>query len=68
VTTKKEVLSALRAKCLDCAGGSKREVSKCGAYTCRLHPFRFGRDPHPNQTTGFAKLRAQTSNREPRED
>ena len=59
MTTKQTLLIAIRAKCIDCSGGSKREVAKCNAYTCALHAFRFGRDPSPSRTTGFAKTAAQ---------
>ena len=59
MTTKKEILLTIRAKCIDCAGGSKREVALCPVYTCGLHPIRSGRDPDPNPNTGFAKKDAQ---------
>ena len=36
---------ALRAKCIDCAGGSPAEVRKCTALECALWPFRMGRSP-----------------------
>lgn len=36
---------ALRAKCIDCAGGSAAEVRKCTALECALWPFRMGRSP-----------------------
>lgn len=38
------VLSAVRAKCLDCAG-TWLEVERCECANCPLWPFRFGRDP-----------------------
>ena len=47
MTTKAELLAAVRAKCLDCAGGSFREVELCGSGNCALRPFRFGTDPTP---------------------
>jgi hypothetical protein len=37
-------VKAIRAKCLDCAGGMK-EVRLCSTESCPLHPFRFGRNP-----------------------
>ena len=36
---------ALRAKCIDCAGGSPSEVRKCTATECALWPFRMGPSP-----------------------
>lgn len=59
MTTKKLILQSVRAKCLDCMGGSKREVRLCPAYTCELHAYRFGRDPNPDSNTGFARKNAQ---------
>ena len=59
MTTKREILLSIRANCIDCSGGSKREVDLCTACTCKLHPYRFGRDPFPNPNTGFAKKPAQ---------
>lgn len=35
-------LRAMRAKCLDCAGGFSAEVRKCTAIRCALWPFRMG--------------------------
>ena len=39
------VLWAIRAKCLDCSGGSHPEVADCLVKTCALYPFRIGRNP-----------------------
>lgn len=39
------VLRAVRAKCLDCSGGSPAEVAGCLVKTCPLYPFRLGRNP-----------------------
>lgn len=36
---------AIRAKCLDCAGGSPAEVRRCSITGCSLWPFRMGTDP-----------------------
>lgn len=38
-------IKAIRRKCLDCSGGSSKEVSLCDVVRCALHPFRFGRNP-----------------------
>ena len=38
-------LKAIRAKCLDCSGGSIHEAKLCVIPECSLHPFRFGKNP-----------------------
>jgi hypothetical protein len=38
-------LRAVRAKCIDCCGGSAAEVRKCTAVLCPLWPLRMGRMP-----------------------
>lgn len=51
---------AIRAKCLDCSGGSVSEVRKCAAKVCPLFPFRMGYN-------GFLKNRERMSDEEKRE-
>lgn len=34
--------SAIRAKCVECSGGSLKEVQMCPVKACALHPFRLG--------------------------
>lgn len=34
---------AIRAMCLECSNGSKREVRFCTSESCPLYPYRFGR-------------------------
>jgi hypothetical protein len=38
-------MRAIRAKCLDCSGGSKKEVELCQVKDCPLWCFRSGRNP-----------------------
>ena len=38
-------VKAIRAKCLDCSGGSKQEVMRCELKDCAIYPFRLGRNP-----------------------
>ena len=38
-------LQAIRAHCLDCCGGSSREVAGCMALRCPSWPFRMGSNP-----------------------
>lgn len=37
---------AIRLKCLDCCGGSKKDVKQCNEVNCPLHPFRLGKNPN----------------------
>lgn len=41
----KSPLKAIRAHCLECVGGSYREVKLCPCTKCELYPFRFGKNP-----------------------
>lgn len=36
---------AMRAKCLDCAGGMRSEVEACLIHSCYLYPYRMGKNP-----------------------
>lgn len=38
-------LQAIRAKCIDCSGGSCAEVEQCTATGCALWPLRLGANP-----------------------
>lgn len=38
-------IKAIRAKCIDCSGGSESEVRKCVQHSCPLWPMRMGRNP-----------------------
>ena len=60
MTTKAEVLQAIRRKCLDCSCFQPGEVRECPLTTCGLWPFRLGRDPEPSRSRGFAKPRVYT--------
>lgn len=43
--SKASVLRAIRAYCVDCAGGSFDEVRYCPATDCPLWAYRFGKTP-----------------------
>lgn len=48
----KRILTAtqsIRAKCLDCANGSRTEVRLCEITTCALWPRRMGKRPKNEQ-------------------
>lgn len=42
--------SAIRAKCVECSGGSLKEVQMCPIKKCSLHPFRLGENPFHKKT------------------
>ena len=42
-------IKAIRAKCLDCCGGSMKEARLCPAEDCPLHPYRMGHRPKPGE-------------------
>jgi hypothetical protein len=39
------LLRVIRAKCIDCSGGSEAEVRKCTAIGCALWPYRMASNP-----------------------
>ena len=39
-------VKAIRKKCIDCSGGSLKEVRLCQVTECELYPFRMGRNPN----------------------
>jgi len=40
-------MKAIRLNCLDCCGGSRKEVRLCPVKDCTLHPYRMGKRPVP---------------------
>ena len=60
MTTKADILQAIRRKCLDCSCFQPSEVRECLLSTCDLWPFRLGRDPDPSRSRGFAKSSVYT--------
>jgi len=50
MTTKAQILKAVRAYCVGCSGGSEKEVAHCTVKKCELYQFRMGKDPHPART------------------
>ena len=39
-------VKAIRAKCIDCYGGSRYEVENCVTPDCPLYPYRLGKNPN----------------------
>ena len=60
MTTKAAILQAIRSKCLDCSCYQPVEVRGCPVSACGLWPYRFGVDPDPSRTRGFAKSSVYT--------
>ena len=60
MTTKADILQAIRRKCLDCSCFQPSEVRECPVSTCDLWPYRLGRDPDPSRSRGFAKSSVYT--------
>lgn len=52
--------TAIRAKCVECSGGSLKEVQECPVRQCALWPFRMGENPFHKKTA--ARLAGQHGN------
>jgi hypothetical protein len=60
-------LRAIRAKCLECSGGSVPEVRLCGMQDCPLWPYRMGRNPQRAGLGGHVIGRGKISRKNARE-
>lgn len=38
-------IKAIRAHCIECSGGAKKEVRECPIENCPLYPYRMGKRP-----------------------
>jgi hypothetical protein len=54
---KRPLLKAIRAKCVDCSGGSEAEARRCTAQSCALWPYRMGKNPFARAPGRGAHLR-----------
>jgi hypothetical protein len=53
-------IKAIRDKCIDCAGGSSKEVALCTCSdSCALWPFRFGKNPFRQKRTVSPEQKAR---------
>jgi len=43
-------LTAIRANCVECSGGSLKEITECKVLGCALYPFRMGTNPFHKKT------------------
>lgn len=57
----KTPLKAIRAKCIDCCCGSRKEVDACELSKCPLYEFRLGMDnpsiPEPIKSSNNKKTK-----------
>lgn len=56
-------LKAIRAKCIDCSGGSVYEPKYCTVKHCPLWPYRDGHDPAKKGKGNTASLKALNEER-----
>lgn len=56
-------MKAIRLKCLDCCGGSSKEVKTCGAKDCPLYAFRLGKNPYRQKREYTEEQRAEMAER-----
>ena len=51
-------MKAIRARCLDCSGGSSKEVRSCTINDCPLYEYRLGHRPQQKILTPMKAIRA----------
>lgn len=56
--------SAIRAMCVECSGGSVKEVQMCPVVKCALYPFRLGQNPFHQKTRERLAREAGSENTE----
>lgn len=57
MTTKAEILKAIRHNCLECVGDSPSLVRDCIVKRCKMFPYRMGTDPNPaRKKTNFPSM------------
>lgn len=49
-------IKAIRAKCIDCCCGDKKEVRECSIENCSLHPYRMGKRPKMDEQVTEGEL------------
>lgn len=60
---KKDIMNAIKAKCLDCCCGQTSEIRECTIVKCPLHPFRLGKDPFATKRGISEEQKAQLAER-----
>ena len=43
--SKRAIMNAIKAKCLDCSCDDRNEVKMCNVEDCPIWPYRLGKDP-----------------------
>ena len=56
--SKKSIMNAIKAKCLDCSADDRNEVKLCNIEDCPLWPYRLGKDPDGRKMTDEQKAAA----------
>ena len=54
-------IKAIRAKCLDCCCGQRKEVMLCPCGDCPLYLYRFGKNPKLKGCTNKGSFSQKTS-------
>lgn len=49
-------IKAIRAYCIECSGGQKKEVKECPITKCTLYPYRMGKRPKKDICIDEAEL------------
>ena len=47
--TPRILLATIRANCLECSGGSRKQVRNCEIKDCKLWPYRMGEEKQPKR-------------------
>ena len=69
MTTKAKILKVIRENCIDCVVGAVSVIDDCGGEkTCKLYPFRFGKDPSPSRKGNIENLTKNTVCRDDKEE
>ncbi len=67
MSKKSTPIKSIRAYCLQCQGGSPKEVRLCSAQACPLYPYRMGKNPNRNGVApnkGVLNLKTQVDSKE----
>lgn len=49
-------IKAIRAYCIECSGGQKKEVKECPITKCTLYPYRMGKRPKKDICIDIVKI------------
>lgn len=53
-------LKSIRAKCKQCANGSRKEIAECLVSDCALYPYRMGVNPKRKGIGRIQNIRSKT--------